>query len=43
MMSAMLTAKPHLLEPVYLVDIQCPEDVIGTVYKLFNKKRGELK
>jgi len=29
MMSSMLSAEPRLMEPVYLVDIQCPNDVLG--------------
>ena len=42
MMASMLTAQPRLLEPVYLVDIQCPDNLIASVYKLFNRKRGEV-
>jgi elongation factor 2 len=40
MMSSMLTAGPRLMEPVYLVDVQCPESAIGAVYTLLNRKRG---
>jgi elongation factor 2 len=29
MMSSMLSAEPRLMEPVYLVDIQCADDVLG--------------
>lgn len=29
MYAAQLTAQPRLLEPVYLVEIQCPEQVGG--------------
>lgn len=42
MISSMLTAKPRLLEPVYLVEIQCPDNLTSNVYKLLNKKRGEI-
>jgi elongation factor 2 len=42
MMSALLSAEPRLLEPIYLIDIQCPENVIGPIYTLINKKRGEI-
>ena len=42
MMSSMLSAKPCLLEPVYMVEIQCPESVVGSVYNLLNRKRGEI-
>jgi elongation factor 2 len=38
--AAALTAEPRLLEPVYLVEIQCPEAAIGGVYSVLNKKRG---
>jgi len=37
-----LTAKPRLMEPVYLVDIQCPEQVIGGIYACMNKRRGQV-
>merc|ERR1712136_486075 len=35
-----LTASPRLLEPVYLVDIQCPEQAVGGIYGVLNKRRG---
>merc|ERR1711894_750400 len=35
-----LTAAPRLLEPVYLVEIQCPEPAIGGIYGVLNRKRG---
>lgn len=42
MMSSMLTAKPVLVEPVYLVEIQCPETTVGLVYKVLGKKRSQI-
>ena len=39
-LASQLTAEPSLLEPVYLVEIQGPQDVIGGVYSLINRKRG---
>ena len=42
MYAAELTAQPRLLEPVYLVEIQCPESAIGGVYNVLNQKRGEV-
>jgi elongation factor 2 len=42
MYAAQLTAEPRLLEPVYLVEIQCPETAIGGVYNCLNQKRGEV-
>ena len=35
-----LTASPRLLEPVYLVEIQCPEKSVGGVYNIISRKRG---
>ena len=40
MYAAELTAGPKLMEPVYLVEIQCPEQAIGGVYSVLNQKRG---
>uniref|UniRef100_A0A3B5R131 Eukaryotic translation elongation factor 2b n=1 Tax=Xiphophorus maculatus TaxID=8083 RepID=A0A3B5R131_XIPMA len=37
-----LTAQPRLMEPVYLVEIQCPEQVVGGIYGVLNKKRGHV-
>ena len=39
---AQLMAKPRLMEPVYLVEIQCPEHVVGSIYGVLNKKRGHV-
>jgi elongation factor 2 len=38
--AAELTAKPRLLEPVYLVEIQAPEQALGGIYSVLNQKRG---
>jgi elongation factor 2 len=35
-----LTAKPRLMEPVYLVEIQAPEQALGGIYSVLNQKRG---
>merc|ERR1712137_194774 len=35
-----LTAQPRLLEPVYLVEIQCPEHAMGGIYGVLNRRRG---
>lgn len=40
MYAAQLTAQPRLLEPTYLVEIQCPEQAMGGVYSVLNQKRG---
>jgi len=40
--AAMLTAEPRLLEPVYLVEIQCPEGAVGGIYGVLNRRRGHV-
>jgi len=40
--ACMLTAKPRLLEPVYLCEIQCPENAVGGIYGVLNRKRGHV-
>jgi len=37
-----LTAQPRLLEPVYLVEIQCPTSAIGGIYGVLNRRRGQV-
>ena len=39
---AQLLAKPKLVEPIYLVEIQCPEQVVGSIYSVLNRKRGHV-
>lgn len=40
--AAMLTAQPCILEPVYLVDITCPENAMGGIYGTLNRRRGHV-
>lgn len=40
--ASQLTAKPRLLEPVYLVEIQAPEGALGGIYGVLNQKRGHV-
>lgn len=40
--ACVLTAKPRLMEPVYLVEIQCPEAAIGGIYGVLNRRRGNV-
>jgi len=40
MYASELSAGPRLMEPMYLVEIQCPENAIGGVYSVLNQKRG---
>merc|ERR1711972_730547 len=37
-----LTAQPRIMEPVYLVEIQCPESAIGGIYGVLNRRRGHV-
>merc|ERR1712179_815715 len=37
-----LTAEPRLLEPVYQVEIQCPENAVGGIYGVLNRRRGHV-
>lgn len=41
-LAAMMTAQPRLQEPVFLVEIQCPENAMGGVYSSLNRKRGTV-
>merc|ERR1712159_875944 len=41
MYACCLTAQPSLMEPVFLVNITCPEQALGGIYCL-NKKRGHV-
>ncbi|BFZ09948.1 hypothetical protein BsWGS_12988 [Bradybaena similaris] len=38
--ASLLTASPALLEPVYMVEVQCPMTVIGSVMSVLSKRRG---
>lgn len=38
--ASMLTAEPRLQEPIYLVEIQAPEAVLGGIYSCLNRRRG---
>jgi len=40
--ASFLTAEPAILEPVYLVEIQCPESAVGGIYGVLNRKRGHV-
>uniref|UniRef100_A0AAQ5Z2Q0 Elongation factor 2 n=1 Tax=Amphiprion ocellaris TaxID=80972 RepID=A0AAQ5Z2Q0_AMPOC len=37
-----LTAEPRLMEPVYLVEIQCPETAMGGIYGVLTRRRGHV-
>jgi len=40
--AAILTASPCLMEPVFLVEIQCPEGAMGGIYGVLNRRRGHV-
>jgi len=40
--AACLLASPGIQEPIYLVEIQCPENAIGGIYSVLNKRRGQV-
>jgi len=37
-----LAAEPRLQEPVFLVEIQCPEGAVGGIYGVLNRRRGHV-
>merc|ERR1712086_462181 len=40
MYACMMTAEPCLMEPIFAVEIQCPESAVGGIYGPLNQKRG---
>jgi elongation factor 2 len=42
MMAAMLTAKPKLFEPIYLVEVMCPVQNMGSVISVLSRRRGTI-
>jgi elongation factor 2 len=40
--AAQLTAQPRLMEPIFLVEIQCPQTAIGGIYGVMNRRRGQI-
>jgi len=40
--ASVLTAQPRLMEPIYQVEIQCPEQAVGGIYGVLNRKRGHV-
>merc|ERR1712083_222592 len=39
-MGSHLTAKPRFQEPIFLVEIQCPDDAVGGIYQCLSQRRG---
>ncbi|KAL0482421.1 elongation factor 2 [Acrasis kona] len=42
LLGAMLAAKPRIMEPIYSVDVQTHESVMGGIYNVINKRRGVI-
>jgi len=40
--AAQLTAQPRLMEPIFMVEIQCPQTAVGGIYAVMNKRRGQI-
>jgi len=38
--AAELTAQPRFQEPIFLCEIQCPDDVVGGIYQTLTQRRG---
>merc|ERR1712066_1128014 len=38
--ASQLTANPRSQEPVFLVEIQCPDDAVGGIYQCLSQRRG---
>jgi elongation factor 2 len=43
MYAAELMGEPRLQEPIFLVEIQCPEEAVGGIYNVLNQRRGEYQ
>ncbi len=40
--ASLLTAEPTIQEPMFLVEIQCPEQAMGGIYGVLNRRRGHV-
>jgi len=40
--AAQLTAETRLMEPIFLVEIQCPQQAVGGIYGVMNRRRGQI-
>jgi len=38
--ASQLTAEPRFQEPIFLVEIQCPDDAVGGIYQCLAQRRG---
>ncbi|XWV25650.1 mimivirus elongation factor aef-2 [Tupanvirus deep ocean] len=42
LIASMLTAEPAIMEPIFMVEIQVPQNYVGTIYSCLQNKRGEV-
>lgn len=40
--AAMYLAEPTLLEPIFLVNITCPQPIVGSIYNVMSMRRGQV-
>lgn len=40
--AAQMVSEPRLMEPIFLVEIQCPESAMGGIYTVLNRRRGQI-
>ena len=40
--ASVLTAEPAIMEPIFLVEITCPESAMGGIYGVLNRRRGHV-
>jgi len=40
--ASQLTASPRFVEPIFLVEIQCPDDAVGGIYQCLSQRRGVI-
>ena len=38
-----LTAAPRFVEPIFLVEIQTPDDAVGGIYQCMSQRRGQVE
>lgn len=41
--ASQLTARPRFQEPMFLCEIQTPQDVIGSIYQVMSQRRGVVQ
>jgi len=41
--AAQLTASPRFVEPIFKVEIQCPDDAVGGIYQCLSSRRGVVE